>query len=74
MIDIGARVRLMGGPITGTLIGHTFYKRASFATVEPGYVVLLDEAFRGFIDSKAGVSHYTDTCVAHPTSLEEIQS
>lgn len=75
MIDIGKRVRFLTGfDLKGTVIGHTFYKRPPFETLDPGYVVLLDERDAGYIERKGvgRLPHYIDTCVAHPTSVEEI--
>lgn len=73
MIDIGTKVKFVGTPIKGRVVGHTFYKRPSYATVEPGYIVLLDRQFQGYIDSNAKIAHYVDTCVAHASSVEETE-
>lgn len=74
MIDIGTRVRFVTGyDIQGTVIGHTFYKRPTFATVEPGYVVLLDDKDAGYIQRKGSTQHYVDTVVAHPTSIITVE-
>lgn len=74
MLAIGTRVRFVTAyDLEGTVIGHTFYKRNSWAVMEPGYVVELDHGKGGYMENANPLMPkiFVDTLVAHVTSVME---
>lgn len=72
MLAIGTRVRFVTAEsLQGTVIGHTFYHRTSWKTMEPGYIVELDAGRGGYIQDPLIPPTFVDTIVTHVTSVQE---